>query len=94
MRATWCILVLLMAAALVNCGGYDEDYTAQTENCIAVADVTGETYTLCCRVSCTAEYDYDDYNERCTEETTCTVATGAACPLRVLLETRYPACVY
>jgi hypothetical protein len=90
MRAFWCVVCLVIAMGLVGCG--DDESMFQTENCSAVTDFTGETYTLCCRVTCTAEYDYDDYKERCTEQTSCTSGTGSGCPLRVLQAT--PACLY
>ena len=92
MRGIRYVLGLLVVVGIIGCG--NDDYTAQTENCLVTTDVTGETYTLCCQVKCAAEYDYDDYRERCTEETTCSASTGAPCPLRVVQDTRAPACVY
>lgn len=72
----------------------DEDVTFQTENCAAVTDVHGQQYTLCCRVRCTATYDYDDYAESCTEATTCTTPTGAACLASVVGTFATPPCLY
>ena len=87
-------LVVLLALVTVSCD-YDEDeVTLKTENCTVVTGVDGQTYTLCCRLKCVAEYDDGDYTERCKEETTCKTASGASCPPSVPVENRAPACFY
>ena len=86
-------LLCLLALSAVSCD-YEEEYTLKTENCAVVRDPSGQTYTLCCRLKCVAEYDDGDYTERCKEETTCKTASGASCPPSVLAEHRAPACFY
>ena len=82
-------LVCLLALGVTSCG--DEEVTYKTENCTRVT-VDGQPYTLCCRLKCVAEYDDDDYRERCTEETTCKTPSGASCPLSVVQAVRFPPC--
>ena len=93
MRGLLSSVVLMVALGLTGCYDDDEDYSAQSENCAVVDYGLGETYTLCCRLSCTAEYDDGDYTEQCREENSCTAASGAPCPLFVLQDNRFPACL-
>ena len=85
-------LVVLLALICVSCG--DDESTFKTENCASVVALSGETFTLCCRVKCVAEYDYNEYSEQCTEETTCTAQGGGGCPLIVVQTFQPPPCLY
>ena len=87
-------VVFMLALVATSCYDDDEDYTYQTENCTSVDSGGGQTYTLCCRLTCSAEYDDSDYSERCTEENSCKSSTGDPCPPSVVQENRYPACIY
>src|SRR5262245_51743536 len=55
MRAMLSSLLLLVALVTTGCYDDDEEYIAQSENCAVVEYGLGETYTLCCRLNCTAE---------------------------------------
>jgi hypothetical protein len=72
----------------------DEDYSYRTENCTAVDLGGGEEYELCCRLKCFGEYDYDDFEESCTEEFSCTSSTDDPCPSDVVRDYGYPDCIY
>jgi hypothetical protein len=87
-------LVFMFALVATSCYDDDDDYTYHTENCTSVDYGGGQTYTLCCRLTCSAEYNDGDYSERCAEENSCTSSTGDPCPPSVVQENRYPACIY
>jgi hypothetical protein len=87
-------LVFICVLVTASCYDDDDDYTYESENCTLVDYGGGQTYTLCCRVKCSAEYDDGDYRERCIEENSCTSSTGGPCPPVVVQENRYPACLY
>jgi hypothetical protein len=86
-------LVFMLALVVASCYD-DDDYTYRTENCTSVDYGGGQTYTLCCRLRCSAKYDDGDYSESCAEENSCTSLTGAPCPPSVVQENRYPVCIY
>ena len=87
-------LVFMLALVAASCYDDEDDDTYQSENCTSVDYGGGQTYTLCCRLTCTAKYDDGDYSERCAEENSCTSSTGEPCPPVVVQENRYPACLY
>jgi hypothetical protein len=85
-----CATILACAVSLLGCSDDEESYT--TENCAVVLDASGQPYTLCCRLSCSVDYDSNDYSEQCVETTTCTAPTGESCQPGIALAFRYPAC--
>ena len=87
-------LVFMLALVAASCYDDDDDDTYQSENCTSVDYGGGQTYTLCCRLTCSAKYDDGNYAERCAEENSCTSSTGGPCPPVVVQENRYPACLY
>ena len=87
-------LVFMLALVAASCYDDDDEETYKSENCTSVDYGGGQTYTLCCRLTCSAKYDDGDYSERCAEENSCTSSTGGPCPPVVVQENRYPACLY
>jgi hypothetical protein len=87
-------LVFMLALVAASCYDDEDEDTYQSENCTSVDYGGGQTYTLCCRLTCSAKYDDGNYAERCAEANSCTSSTGGPCPPVVVQENRYPACLY
>ncbi len=87
--------LLIAALPLAGCGDDSESYSGSASNCHSFDAGSGVQYNLCCTVTCSGHYDYDDddYREQCTQQRSCSSSDGSPCPPEVIAH-GYPPCPY